>query len=146
MVKHIVLFKVKEGENVAEVVKIAEAALLPLVGSEHLRLDGNSALLDAGCAIDLGGIAKGYASDVVAQVYRDHGISGGWASLGGNVYAHGTKPDGSFSLNADMLQMVGSFTILRASGMVGMVGVTLAEKDLLDLNRKLNKIKAPKNQ
>ena len=32
MVKHIVLFKVKEGENVAEVVKIAEAALLPLVG------------------------------------------------------------------------------------------------------------------
>ena len=72
------------------------AALLPLVGSEHLRLDGNSALLDAGCAIDLGGIAKGYASDVVAQVYRDHGISGGWASLGGNVYAHGTKPDGSF--------------------------------------------------
>lgn len=32
MVKHIVLFKVKEGENVAEVAKIAEAALLPLVG------------------------------------------------------------------------------------------------------------------
>lgn len=32
MVKHIVLFKVKEGQDVAEVVKIAEAALLPLVG------------------------------------------------------------------------------------------------------------------
>lgn len=32
MVKHIVLFKVKEGEDVAEVVKTAEAALLPLVG------------------------------------------------------------------------------------------------------------------
>ena len=32
MVKHIVLFKVKEGEDVAEVVKIAESALLPLVG------------------------------------------------------------------------------------------------------------------
>ncbi len=32
MVKHIVLFNVKEGENAAEVVKIAEAALLPLVG------------------------------------------------------------------------------------------------------------------
>ena len=32
MVKHIVLFKVKEGEDVAEVVKIAEAALMPLVG------------------------------------------------------------------------------------------------------------------
>lgn len=32
MVKHIVLFKVKEGENVAEVVKLAQSALLPLVG------------------------------------------------------------------------------------------------------------------
>ena len=32
MVKHIVLFQVKEGVDVAEVVKIAEAALLPLVG------------------------------------------------------------------------------------------------------------------
>ena len=31
MVKHIVLFKVKEGENAAEVAKIAEAAVLPLV-------------------------------------------------------------------------------------------------------------------
>ena len=72
------------------------AALLPLVGSEHLHLDGNAAALDAGCAIDLGGIAKGYASDVVADLYRRRGIQGGWVSLGGNVYAHGTKPDGSF--------------------------------------------------
>ena len=31
MVKHIVLFKVKEGENVANVVKLAQDALLPLV-------------------------------------------------------------------------------------------------------------------
>ena len=71
------------------------AALLPLVGSGHLRLDGSFATLDEGCAIDLGGIAKGYASDVVAALYRENGIQGGWISLGGNVYAHGTKPDGS---------------------------------------------------
>ena len=51
---------------------------------------------------------------------------------------------GTFSLTPDMLQMVGSFTILRMSGMVGMVGVTLTEKDLLKLNAQLNKIKAPK--
>ena len=71
------------------------AQLLTLVGSEHLQLDGVNAALDSGCAIDLGGIAKGYASDVVAQLYREYGIEGGWISLGGNVYAHGTKPDGS---------------------------------------------------
>lgn len=72
------------------------AALLPLVGREHIRMDGSAVSLDEGCAIDLGGIAKGYASDVVADIYRENGMKGGWASLGGNVYAHGTKPDGSF--------------------------------------------------
>ena len=32
MVKHIVLFNVKEGENATEVAKIAESVLVPLVG------------------------------------------------------------------------------------------------------------------
>jgi len=55
-----------------------------------------------------------------------------------------SKADGTFKLTPDMMQMIGSFTILRASGMVGMVGITLTEKDLLDLNAKLNKIRIPK--
>lgn len=83
------------GENPHVLTDGEIAALLPLVGSGHLHLDGTSAALDAGCAIDLGGIAKGYASDVVARLYRENNIQGGWISLGGNVYAHGTKPDGS---------------------------------------------------
>ena len=98
------------------------AALLPLVGSEHLQLDGTAAALDDGCAIDLGGIAKGYAGDVVAALYRRCGIQGGWASLGGNVYAHGTKPDGSFwnvavrdpadtAANAALLQLSNEFAV-----------------------------------
>ena len=70
------------------------AALLPLVGSQHLRIDGTQVSLDAGCSIDLGAIAKGYASDRVAQLFRDYGVEGGWISLGGNVYAHGTKEGG----------------------------------------------------
>lgn len=71
------------------------AALLSLVGSSHVHLDGTTVALDDGCGIDLGGIAKGYASDLLAQIYRDYGVEGGWFSLGGNVYAHGTKADGS---------------------------------------------------
>ena len=51
---------------------------------------------------------------------------------------------GTFKLTPDMLQMVGSFTILRMSGMVGMVGITLTEQDLLKLNAQLNRIKVPK--
>lgn len=82
------------GENPRVLTADEISALLPLVGSGHLTMDGNAATLDEGCAIDLGGIAKGYASDVVAQIYREHGVEGGWVSLGGNVYAHGTKEGG----------------------------------------------------
>ena len=44
-------------------------ALLPLVGTEHVHAEGTEASLDEGCAIDLGGIAKGYASDCVAALF-----------------------------------------------------------------------------
>lgn len=70
-------------------------ALLPLVGSEHIRLDGGNAALDEGCAIDLGGIAKGFASDRIAQLYHEQGLKGGFVSLGGNVYVHGDNTDGN---------------------------------------------------
>lgn len=70
-------------------------ALLPLVGSEHLHLSGNSAELDKDCAVDLGGIGKGYASDLVRLLFDARDIESGTVSLGGNVYVHGTKPDGT---------------------------------------------------
>lgn len=69
--------------------------LLTHVGSDHVRLDGNHAALDDGCAIDLGGIAKGYASDCVADIFAVAGITSGCISLGGNVYVCGNKPDGT---------------------------------------------------
>ena len=68
--------------------------LLPLVGPEHLHLSGDTVTLDDGCAIDLGGIAKGYASDRVAAIFARHGITSGTISLGGNVYVCGSKPNG----------------------------------------------------
>lgn len=70
-------------------------ALLPLVGPEHLHLSGDTATLDDGCAIDLGGIAKGYASQQVADILRAHGITSAVVSLGGNVYVCDSKPDGT---------------------------------------------------
>ena len=70
-------------------------ALLPLVGSDHVHLDGQTVTLDAGCAVDLGGIAKGYASDRVAQVLKQYAVTGAAVSLGGNVYVCGQKPDGT---------------------------------------------------
>lgn len=69
-------------------------ALLPLVGTEHVHLDGLNVSLDEGCTIDLGGIAKGYASDCVASVFAGSDLTGGFASLGGNVYVHGVTAEG----------------------------------------------------
>ena len=43
-----------------------------------------------------------------------------------------------------LMQMMGSFTVLRLSGMMGMMGVNPTKEELLDLNAKLNKIKKPR--
>lgn len=71
------------------------AQLLPLVGSDHITVTGSTAQLDEHCAIDLGGIGKGYASDRAAQLLKEHGIEHAAISLGGNVYVAGTRPDGT---------------------------------------------------
>ena len=47
-----------------------------------------------GMEIDLGGIAKGYTSSRVMEIFREHGIEHGLVSLGGNVQALGTKENG----------------------------------------------------
>ena len=70
-------------------------ALLPLVGYEHVhQSEFCSISLDEGCSVDLGGIAKGYIADQVAALVRGR-CSGAMLNFGGNVYAVGTKPDGS---------------------------------------------------
>ena len=48
-----------------------------------------------GMAIDLGGIAKGYTSTRIMDIYRECGVKSGLVNLGGNVQALGTKTDGS---------------------------------------------------
>lgn len=68
--------------------------LLAHVGMEHITIAGETAALDKETGIDLGGIAKGYASDRIAEIFRDNGVERGWAALGGNVLAWGTRPDG----------------------------------------------------
>ena len=53
----------------------------------------------------------------------------------------GEKVMGGFEMNDSMMSMLGSFTVLRLSGMMGMAGINLTKEQLLDLNAKLNKIK-----
>lgn len=69
--------------------------LLSHVGADKLTLDGNTVSHEADVQIDLGGIAKGYASDRVAEIFTENAVPRGWASLGGNVLAWGDRPDGT---------------------------------------------------
>ncbi len=79
----------------------ALAQLLQRVGSDQIsaspETDAGDYLVRIGAhqAIDLGGIAKGYASDRAESIFRAAGIDSGLVYLGGNVYAHGGKTDGS---------------------------------------------------
>lgn len=66
------------------------AGLLEKVGYEKLT----DLTLPEGAMIDLGAVAKGYASDKLAELWREKGVTSGLMSLGGNVYALGPKPGG----------------------------------------------------
>ena len=48
-----------------------------------------------------------------------------------------------FDLSGEMLKMMGGFTVLRLSSLMGTAGVKLTKEDLLEINAKLNKIKKP---
>ena len=63
-----------------------------------LDLDGGTRsrvrLTDRDAAIDLGGIAKGYAVDRAADALRQRGIARGIVNVGGDLYAIGRSEDG----------------------------------------------------
>ncbi len=71
---------------------------LELVNQNKLHIDAenNTVFLEKqNMAIDLGGIAKGYASDKVNEILKQEGITSAVISLGGNVSVIGKKEDGS---------------------------------------------------
>ncbi len=70
-------------------------AALPLVDDDQLVLgDNNTVTLPDGMEIDLGGIAKGYIADQLANMIRGK-VKSALLNFGGNVYAVGEKTDGS---------------------------------------------------
>ena len=52
-------------------------------------------LADPQAAVDVGGIAKGWIADRLSALLAEHGLDSFVVNLGGNVMAHGQKPDGS---------------------------------------------------
>ena len=49
-------------------------------------------------------------------------------------------------MNSGVMNMIGGFTVLRFTGMLGMRNVYFTKEELLKINAKLNRIKKPKNK
>jgi FAD:protein FMN transferase len=74
------------------------AAARKLIDWHDVTLDeaaGTIYLKRAGMQIDLGGVAKGYAADEIVGVLSARGVKSALIDLGGNIFAMGSKTDGS---------------------------------------------------
>lgn len=75
-------------ENLDEAVKLSDIS--------NLEIENNSVFLKhEGCILDLGGIAKGFASKKISDSLKANGVKSAIIDLGGNVQVLGKKIDGS---------------------------------------------------
>ena len=90
-------------------------------------------------------------SDIISTMQGKLLFMGLFAKMmGGKKGKNGEEPKMEamgFEINADMMSMMGGFTALRLFTLMGgMMDVKFTKEDLLALNAKLNKIKAPKKK
>ncbi len=83
-------YRVPEAEELKQLKELTDVSALEY-DPENKTLEINK----KGMKIDLGGIAKGYTSAQITEIFKANGIESGLINLGGNVQALGTKPDGS---------------------------------------------------
>lgn len=80
--------------NIPDVDTLAE--LLTYVDYTGVKLQDGTVSIPENAEIDLGALAKGYTGDAVMSILEDAGVTSAIIiSLGGNVQALGSKPDGS---------------------------------------------------
>lgn len=82
-------FRVPEPEKIEEI--------LNNVDYRQVKLDTEKETCSLGekQGMDLGGIAKGFTSDRIMEIFREYKLDSGMVTLGGNVECMGTKVDGS---------------------------------------------------
>ena len=72
-------------------------SILQFTGFEKIKLRGNRIIKkDPRVGLDFNAFAQGYSVDVVSDFLHSKGIDSYIVEIGGEVYAHGKKPDGSF--------------------------------------------------
>ena len=111
---------------------------MPFVGYSDVELNDeeNTVFLKRqGMMIDLGGVAKGYTADVISDILTEEGVKSAIIDLGGNIFAHGLKVDGStwrigiqnpFSDRGDI---IGTITVKNKSIVTSGIYERYIEKD-----------------
>lgn len=84
---------------------------LKYVDYNNVNISGNSVSVPSGFAVDLGAVAKGYASDRIAEIFRENNIESGIINLGGNVYIYGSERDVSVRNPFSSDEIAGTFKI-----------------------------------
>ena len=80
-------YRIPSEDERAELVKEVDCTKIQL-------LENNMVSMPEQMQIDLGGIAKGYLSQRLVELFRERGVTAAVISLGGNVQTFGRKPDG----------------------------------------------------
>ena len=83
-------FRVPSAEELTELLKHVDALEI-----SYNKTTREISFADSQMKIDLGGIAKGYTSSRIMDIFKENGITSGLVNLGGNVQALGAKTDGS---------------------------------------------------
>jgi len=88
-------------------------AAMQLVGWKKMKLDPADKTVQLavpGMRLDLGGIAKGYAGDVVASTLRENGVSSALWEMGGDIVVSDPPPDNSAGWRIEIMPTEGSTT------------------------------------
>lgn len=89
------LWKINQNDgSIPSTESIDEA--LKLTDINNLVINDNNVFLKLkGSVIDLGGIAKGYAGDMISKLFRNKGITSALIDLGGNICVVGNNFEGN---------------------------------------------------
>ena len=93
------LWKINQADNTIPPPESLDAAVKLSDISNLVIDDGKIFLKSRGCVLDLGGMAKGFASDKLADMFKARGVGAALIDLGGNVYVVGRKPEDSSDWN-----------------------------------------------
>lgn len=83
------------------------------IGYDNILIENNTVSLKSSARLDLGGIAKGFIADKMAEAMLDAGCEYGLISLGGNIRTVGHKPSGeTFNIGIKHPEYDGYFAVV----------------------------------